>query len=123
MSLLVVSFSLLRATQPVSPADEVKSMVIRRMSQKYWEHQDEKKKERMAEMEAAEKSRTSNKGNDILDLQRRVEGMFFRYILEPSDAEIFVYTDIELHILPYIFAVLAKKNGCIRIYWIRCCLF
>lgn len=50
-------------------------MVIRRMSQRYWQHQEEKRIAAAAQMNNDRESTfRENKDNAMLDLQRRVEG-------------------------------------------------
>lgn len=60
--------------KPLTPAEEVKDMVIRRMSQRYWQHQEEKRIAAAAQMNNDRESTfRENKDNAMLDLQRRVE--------------------------------------------------
>lgn len=75
--------------KPISPADEVKGMVIRRMSQKFWANQEvrmaardkeveEEVRNIMVDSDSEEKVSLSSQMADndkaMLELQRRVEG-------------------------------------------------
>lgn len=75
--------------KPISPADEVKGMVIRRMSQKFWANQEgrmatrdkeveEEVRNIMADNDSEEKvtlsSQLADNDKAMLELQRRVEG-------------------------------------------------
>lgn len=67
--------------QPASPADEVRGMVVRRMSQQYFKHEKERREARLTQRQnqgEATKQAEMNKDYAMLDLQRRVEGELAR---------------------------------------------